>query len=71
MLHTGFVQLTISHLTLTIQMGEMVLEASCGLSNEQLFHMPIGQTQIYPTAGVDKQFGQMTAKQQRFCCHDS
>lgn len=48
----GFVQL--HHLSLTIRMGEVLLEESCGLSSENLFPVKMGQTQIYPTAWVFK-----------------
>lgn len=55
-----FVQL--HHLSLTIWMGEVMLEESCGLSSENVLPVKMGQTQIYPTAWVFKRssFGQVT-----------
>lgn len=48
----GFVQLTLHHLSLTIWVGEMVLEESCGLSSEKVLPVKMGWTQIYPTAWI-------------------
>lgn len=50
----GFVQLTLHHLSLTIWMGEVMLEESCGLTSEKVLPVKMGRTQIYPSAWVVK-----------------